>query len=271
MKRVYVADLKPGDSVKEIFRAVDTRLAPYRDESQGEYLQLILADRTGRVEARLWQNAATVASWLSPGDLVRVAGRATLYKDRIRLRIDSLDPVDVPRAAMADLLGAPVVDIGEALQIIHAAISRVRVTSLRDLLASVFEDGDLLAVLSLAPPERPGELLARTAELVELAAPLMHFSPELDGDLLQAAILLHGLGAVQAVAGGAGAKAVAWLGVPALSDQLLTERLSHRPDFPADLAVELRHCILAAASPATARSREARVLIVLRQLQTAVH
>ena len=117
-----------------------------------------------------------------------------------------------------------------------------------------------MLALSLAPAERPGELLARTAELVELAAPLSAVSPELDTDLLLAAILLHDIGAVQAVPGGNGAKAVAWLGTPALSDQLLTERLSHRPDFPAGLAVELRHCILAVANPATARSREARVL-----------
>jgi 3'-5' exoribonuclease len=271
MKRVYVADLKPGDSVKEIYRVVEARLAPYRDESKGEYLQLLLTDRTGRVEARLWQNAASVASWLSPGGLVRVEGRATLYKDRIRLRIDSLEPADVPRSATADLFGPPVVDVGESLRIIHAAISRVSVPPLRDLLASVFEDGDLLAILSLAPPERPGELLVRTAELAELAAMASQVSSDLDADLLLAATLLHEVGAAQAVAGGAGAKAVAWLGVPALSDQLVAERLSHRPSFSADLAVELRHCILAAASPATARSREARVLISLRQLQTALH
>lgn len=271
MKRAYVADLKPEDSVKEIFRAVEARLAPYRDERQGQYLHILLADRTGRVEARLWQNAEAVANWLNPGDLVRVEGRVKLYKDRIRLRVDRVEPAGEPEAAMAGLLGPSLADADEALQVIHAAISRISRPALRDLLTSVFEDGDLLATLSMTPPERPGELLVRTAELVALATPLPTTNPDLDGELLLAAILLHELGATFAVPGGSGAKAAAWLGVPALSDQVLTERLSHRPDFPGDLAVELRHCILAIANPAAARSREARVLISLRQLQIALH
>ena len=271
MKRIYIADLKPDDPVSDVFRVVEARLAPYRDESKGQYMHLLLADRTGQAEARLWQGAEEVAGWVSPGDVVRVEGRAKLYQDRIRLRIDSLEPAGELLSGMAELLGPPVADVAEALRMIHGAISRVSQPPLQDLLISVFEDGDLLAALSLAPAERPGELLARTAELVELAAPLTALSPELDADLLLAAILLQDIGVVQAVPGGNGAKAVALLGVPALTDQMLTERLSHRPDFPAGLAVELRHCILAAANPATARSREARVLVCIRQLQSALH
>ena len=271
MKRTYIADLKPDDSVSDIFRVVEAWLAPYRDESKGQYMHLLLADRTGQAEARLWQGAEEVAGRLSPGDVVRVEGRAKLYQDRIRLRIDSLEPAGELLSGMAELLGPPVADVAEALRMIHGAIGRVSLPQLQDLLASFFEDSDLLVALSLTPAERPGELLARTAELVDLAMPLSQMSPELDSDLLLAAILLHDIGAVHAVPGGNGAKAVAWLGVPALSDQLLTERLSHRPDFPAGLAVELRHCILAVANAATARSREARVLVCMRQLQTALH
>jgi 3'-5' exoribonuclease len=271
MKRTYVADLKPDDSVDDVFRVVAARLAPYRDEHKGQYMHLLLGDRTGQVEARLWQGAEAVAGWLTAGDLVRVEGRAKLYEDRLRLRIDRLEPAGQLGPGLAELFGPPAVDLGDALQVIHAAIVRISQPSLHKLLKSIFEDGDVLSLASLVPPERPGELLARIAELVELTSALVHASAGLDADLLLAAVLLHELGAVQAAPGGVGAKAVTWLGVPALSDQLLVERLSHRPDFPAGLAVDLRHCILAVANPSAARSREARVLIGLRQLQTALH
>ncbi len=105
-------------------------------------------------------------------------------------------------------------------------------------------DGDFVTALSLSPPQRPGELLETIVALLELAAPLRHLAPELDHDLLTAAIVLHGIGATAALTSQRGGKAVARLGVAALSDQLLTERLAQRPDFPADLAIELRHCIL---------------------------
>ena len=64
---------------------------------------------------------------------------------------------------------------------------------------------------------------------------------------------------------------MARLGVDALSDKLLAERLAQRPDFPADLAIDLRHCIRAAADPAMARTREAAVLAALRGLNVAVN
>jgi hypothetical protein len=57
--------------------------------------------------------------------------------------------------------------------------------------------------------------------------------------------------------------------VPVLSDQLLAERLAQRPDFPADLAIDLRHCVLAAGDSALARTPEAAVLTALRGLYTA--
>ncbi len=145
MKRIYIADLKPDDPVNDIFRVVEARLAPYRDESKGQYMHLLLADRTGQAEARLWQGAEEVAGWLSPGDVVRVEGRAKLYQDRIRLRIDSLEPAGELLSGMAELLGPPVADVAEALRMIHGAISRVSQPPLQDLLASFFEDSDLLA------------------------------------------------------------------------------------------------------------------------------
>jgi 23S rRNA maturation-related 3'-5' exoribonuclease YhaM len=106
--------------------------------------------------------------------------------------------------------------------------------------------------------------------LLGLAAPLRQVAPDLGHDLLTAAIVLHGIGATAALTSPQGSKAVARLGVAALSDQLLAERLAQCPDFPADLAIDLRHCILSAGDAAQARTREAAVLAALRSLLAAV-
>ena len=75
MKRTYAAEIKPDDQVSGLFRVLEARLAPYRDGSKGHFMHLLLADRSGQVEGRLWEQAEEAASWLAPGDLVQVAGR----------------------------------------------------------------------------------------------------------------------------------------------------------------------------------------------------
>lgn len=252
-----------------MFRVLEARLAPYRDGSKGHFMHLLLADRTGQVEGRLWEQAEEAASWLAPGDIVQVAGRAKLYEGHIRLRVDSLAPADADDVDMAELRPAAGADSGEALLVIHGAVGRISQPALRELLTSLLGDGDFVTALSLSPPQRPGELLETVVALLELAAPLRQVAPDLDHNLLTAAIVLHGSGATAALTSPRGGKAVARLGVAALSDQLLAERLAQRPDFPADLAIDLRHCILAAFDPALARTREAAVLAALRNLHAA--
>lgn len=265
-----IAHIKPDDQVSGVFRVLEARLAPYRDGNKGHFMHLLLADRTGQVEGRLWEQAEEAASWLASGDIVHVTGRAKLYEGRIRLRVDSIEPADPGEIDLVELQPAASADVSEALALIHAAVQQISQQPLRDLLASLLGDGDFISALSLAPPQRPGELIETVVALLELAAPLRNLAPGLDHDLLTAAILLHGSGVTVALTSPRGGKAVARLGVAALSDQLLAERLAQRPDFPADLAIDLRHCILAAADPALARTREAAVLAALRSLLTAV-
>jgi len=270
MKHTHAADIKPDDQIVGVFRVLEARLAPYRDGSKGHYMHLLLGDRTGQVEGRLWDDAQEAAGWLAPGDIVQVSGRAKLYEDRIRLRVDSLALAKEHAIDLAEFQPVASVEVDEALGAIHAAVGHISQRALSELLVSILGDGDLVTALSLTPPQRPGEMLETAAALLELAAPLRHLAPELDHDLLTAAIVLHGIGATVALTHARGGKAVARLGVPALSDQLLAERLAQRPDFPADLAIELRHCILAAADPAQARTREAAALAALCALHAAI-
>jgi 3'-5' exoribonuclease len=271
MKHTPIAAIKPDDQVSGVFRVVEARLAPYRDGSKGHYMHLLLGDRSGQVEGRLWEEADETAGWLAAGDIVQAAGRAKLYEGRIRLRVDSIEPADLDTVDPAELLSTPLIDVGEALAAIHGAVSRISQRALADLLGSFLGDGGFVDALSLAPIQRPGKLLESIVALLELAAPLRSLAPDLDHDLLVAAIVLHDAGATAALTQPRGGKASARLGVAALSDQLLVERLAQRPDFPVDLAIELRHCILAAHNPALARTPEAATLAALRALLAAVN
>lgn len=266
MKRVFAAEIKPDDMVDDIFRVVEFRLAPYRDEAKGQYLLLTLADRTGSIDARLWEGAADAAAWLNPGDATHVTGRATLYQDRIRLRVEAIEPVDDDEIDIDQLLAMPGQEAADALELLNAAAGRITSQPLRWLVESFYGDTDFVTALTQAPPERPGAALRAMLDVMELATPLLGADSPLDSNLLQAAILLHQAGLSVALSQPKGGRAVVWLGVAALTDQLVGERLAQAPDFPSDLAIDLRHCLLAASGAVEARSREAAVLVQLMAL-----
>lgn len=270
MKRVFAADIKPDGAVDDIFRVMDVRLAPYRDEAKGHYLLLTLADRTGQIDARLWEGADDAAAWLHPGDTVHVIGRATLYQDRIRLRVEAIEPADDDDVDIDQLLPMPGREAAEALQLLNAVAGRIASQPLRWLVESFYGDTDFVNALTQAPPDRPGAALRAMVELLELAAPLLGPDAPVDSDLLQASILLHEAGLSVALSQFKGGRAVVWLGVAALTDQLVGERLAQAPDFPAELAIDLRHCLLAAGDAVPARSREAAVLVQLKALHDAL-
>ena len=67
MKKQFVRDLRPGDQVLSFFLVRHKQLEPFRDRTRGEFLTLILADRTGEVLARVWEDAPAVAETLEVG------------------------------------------------------------------------------------------------------------------------------------------------------------------------------------------------------------
>lgn len=268
MKRAFAAEIRPDETVDDVFRVVEIRLAPYRDGAKGHYLLLTLADRTGHIDARLWEGAEEAAARLHPGDVVRICGRATLYQDRIRLRVEAIEPARDEDADPGLLAAAPGAEVGEALALLNAAAGRIGRPPLRWLVESFFGDTDFVTALAQAPPARPGSILQAMVGMLELAAPLLN-DAALDSDLLAAAILLHEAGLTAALSQPRGGRAVAWLGVAVLTDQLVGERLAQAPDFPPDLAIDLRHCLLAAHGVVPVHSREAAVLVQLKALHAA--
>lgn len=270
MKRVYVADIRPGDEIDDCFRVVECRLMPYRDPRQGHYLRLVLADRSGQAEARLWEGAEEAARWLSPGDIVRVRARAALYRDHIRLRLQDLEPAAEQEPELLPYLPAPPPAVDDLLAAVHKAIQQVLDQPLRSLLESFFGDNEFVEAFTRAPARQPGELLTRTVQLLELAEPLSRVVPQLDVDLLTAGILLCRIGEIKSLEGSLGVRALAQLGATVLSDQLVTERLAQMPEFPAHRALALRHLIHSADQPARAQTREAAVLASLRALQAVL-
>ena len=88
MKSPYVSELQPNQAI------VATFLVQYKDIRQkktGEpYLSLILGDRTGEIDAKMWDNVPEVMDTFDRDDFLKVRGLLQVYQNRLQLTIHKL-------------------------------------------------------------------------------------------------------------------------------------------------------------------------------------
>src|SRR6202051_2208101 len=98
MKTPYVSELEPNQLVqhKEI-----------RQKKTGEpYLSLTLADRTGDVDAKMWDNVPEVMDSFERDCFLKVKGMVQLFQNKPQLTIYRLQPLAESEIDIADFLPA---------------------------------------------------------------------------------------------------------------------------------------------------------------------
>lgn len=253
MKKQFVRHLRPGKRVLSFFALRRKQREPFRDRTRGEFLTLILADRTGEILARVWENVPTVDRQIEAGQVVKVLGRVEDYLDRWQVIVEKIRPARKGEYDLADMIPATERDVGQMLEELRAAIAEVENPHLRQLLQAFFDDPDFVARFSRAPAARRihhaclGGLLEHTMEVLSLCRHLMTLYPQIHRDLLLTGALLHDIGKIHeyhyetAIDYSDEGRLV---GHVVMSLQMVDRVLAGMPEFPTDLALRLRHMII---------------------------
>ncbi len=160
-----------------------------------KYLDLNLADRTGEVNAKVWDgNVAPPA----PGSVVKVRGGTLEYNGRLQLRVERIrpmaptDPVDLSELTPC----APEPPEAMLSQILET-IAQMRSEDIRRLTGELVRRFEpklryYPAAQRIHHAERGG-LLHHTTGMLRTAKALMGIYPWLNSDLLYAGVILHDL------------------------------------------------------------------------------
>ena len=85
MKELYVKDLKSGKRIQDLFFVKNKVMAVDR---QGKpYLIVQLADKTGEIEARLWENVDHFSRKFEVHDIVEIDGWTQLYQGKLQIKL----------------------------------------------------------------------------------------------------------------------------------------------------------------------------------------
>jgi 3'-5' exoribonuclease len=218
------------------------------------YLSLELRDRTGTITARAFREADFLSGQFDRGDLVWVTGRVERFRDELQIELAAIRRVDADEGLdPAEFLPSAYRDMEELDGFLEHLAREVYDTDYRRLLDSFLGDESFRAELRLAPCTRAGHhaylggLLEHTVAVATLAQETCVLHPRLNSDLLITAALLHDVGKTREFALGAEigpSEEGRLVGHVVLGQQMVAERCARLPDFPAEKALALAHCIL---------------------------
>ncbi len=252
MGKTLVAELNPRQAVDSTFAVRRKSLAPFRNKP-GEYLNLLLADRTGEIAARVWDNAAQVSQGFEAGDVIRVQGQVDEYQGRLQLVVkvaQKCDPADVDPS---DYVPAGKRDREVLLARVDELIAEVQDKHLRALLEGFFGDPTFGARFASAAGAKAlhhsfiGGLLEHTVGVLEILLMVQRVHPELDRDLLITGTLLHDIGKAAELSVSTTIEYTdsgRLLGHTVLTDRMVRQKISQLPDFPEHTADLLMHMVL---------------------------
>jgi 3'-5' exoribonuclease len=285
-KGPWIADLEAGQRFIGYYLARNARLEPFRDPTRGKYLRLHLADQSGVIEGRAWENAEDLASLIEGHPVLKVEGEVERFRDQLQIRILRLRPADEGEYVLRDLRPATKRDVDQMMHAIDDVIASIDDPHIQSLVYHFFEDVDFRTAFQTAPAATRvhhaciGGLLEHTFEVLQLAQCLLELYPQINRDLLIAGILLHDIGKLEEFT---------WefdieytdrgrlLGHVILGSEWVAQAITSQPDFPQSLEIQLQHLILSHhgryefGSPRRPKTLEAIALHHLENLDAQVN
>lgn len=243
--------LKEGDWVDETYLVVGKQVLIAKTGSV--YLSVKLADRTGEVDGKIWDNAEEISRRFEREDFVRVKGVAASYQGSMQIKMRGLEKVDDASVDLANFLESSPRKIDDMVRDLSAAFSSVRNPFLRSLLESFLADKAFLELFKRAPAAKTlhhnylGGLLEHVVELIGLARDVGKHFPGVDHDLLIAGAFLHDIGKVRELSI---RKSIEYttegrlIGHISLGYEMLVEKVNAVPGFPGELTLLLKHIML---------------------------
>ncbi|MBV9157196.1 MAG: HDIG domain-containing protein [Acidobacteriaceae bacterium] len=251
MKSPFAGNLMPNEVVTTQFLVLSKEI---RHKKTGEpYLSLHLADRTGEVDAKMWDNVPEVMDTFDRDDFVKVKGLLQVYQNRSQFTVHRLRRLEDHEVDLADYFPCSDRDPEQMFAELQAIIADFENPHLRNLLQEIFRDPQIAAKYKMAPAAKNihhacrGGLLEHVLSLCALSRLTATHYKTLDVELLLAGAILHDIGKVEELSYsrsfGYSAEGQL-LGHIIIGLRIVGSKFDHVPGFPPKLRTLIEHMII---------------------------
>lgn len=249
----YIETLREGMRISEIYLCKSKQIA--LTKSGKEYGNLVLQDKTGTVDAKIWDLNSPGVSNFEAMDYVRVDADVTMFMGSHQLNVKRIRKADEGEYVPEDYLPVTGKNIDQMLHELLRIISTIKNPYLKKLAESFFaEDEDFVKGFCFHSAAKSvhhgfvGGLLEHTLSVVKMCEFFSKAYPMLNRDLLLTAAMFHDIGKTKELSSFPENDYTddgQLLGHIVIGMEMVSEAIRQIPGFPDRLAAELKHCILA--------------------------
>ena len=249
----FIKDLKDGDRVFDIYLCKHKQSAVTKNGKA--YENVILQDKTGTIDAKVWEPNNPGISDYDTLDYIEVYGDVTNFQGTLQLSIKRIRVCGEGEYNPADYLPVSSKDIGKMYKELKKYIVSIKSPYLKKLLESMFmNDEDFVKKFCQSSAAKTvhhgfvGGLLEHTLSVTKLCDYYCTAYPVLKRDLLLTAAMCHDIGKVRELSPfpeNDYTDEGQLLGHIVIGSQMVAAKAAKVPGFPRDLLSQLQHCILA--------------------------
>lgn len=248
----YIETLREGERVAEIYLCKNKQTA--LTKAGKPYESLILQDKTGTLDAKVWDPNSQGIDDFDTLDYIAVVGDVTSFQGALQLNVKRIRKAREGEYDSKDYLPVSDKDIDLMYQELTQFIQDMKNPYLKKLCSGFFlEDQDFERRFKFHSAAKNvhhgfvGGLLEHTLSVVKLCEYYTKAYPMLQRDLLLSAAMFHDVGKLEELSvfpENDYTDAGQLLGHILIGAELVGERIRAIPGFPVKLANELKHCIL---------------------------
>lgn len=248
MAKQFIADLKDRDMVNSQFMVFEKQLRDFKNKP-GKFLNLVVGDKTGQMEAKIWDNGEEIALSIKEGDVVLLKGKIESYNDKLQLKVDNLQYVD--DYDTGDFLPETSKDVDKLFNYIKSV--NIQNHYLKSLLNSFLNDQEFVISFKKSPAAKSlhhaylGGLVEHTYEVIRICEVVCELFPQIDRDLLFTGAILHDIGKMEELTW---TKAIDYtdegrlIGHVVIGERIISERMATIGGFPKELKMRMTHLLL---------------------------
>lgn len=249
----YIDSLREGMRISEIYLCKSKQIAQTKNGK--DYGNLVLQDKTGTIDSKIWDLNSPGIGNFEAMDYIYVDADVTMFQGNHQLNIRRVRKADEGEYVPADYLPVSTKDIGKMYQELVAYVKSIRNPYLNRLASGFFVNDPAFAKAfqfhSAAKSVHHGfvgGLLEHTLSVVKMCDYFAGYYTELNRDLLLTAAMFHDIGKTKELSvfpENDYTDDGQLLGHIIIGTEMVGERIRTIEGFPAKLASELKHCILA--------------------------
>ena len=248
----YITSLHEGERISEVYLCKSKQTLMTKNGKP--YDSVILQDKTGTLDAKIWDTGSVGIEDFEAMDYVAITGDITSFQGNLQCSIKRARKVSEGEYDPKDYLPVSDKDVDQMYLELMGYINSVKNTYLSQLLHKFFDDVNFEKRFKFHSAAKSvhhgfvGGLLEHTLSVTRNCSYFAEVYPMLNRDLIVSAAIFHDIGKLKELSTfpeNDYTEDGQLLGHIVIGAEMVGEHIRKIPAFPAKTANELRHCILA--------------------------